>query len=746
MKKLLTTITLSALVGTSVSNLKPLFTNSFVSHGFKSNQINNGNISITNESNNNPFTSKKIENQLNKETVNTSEIAENGDIYVGIYSGLWKSTDGINFQQVTNGLDTNSIVSSVAVTSDEAIYAGLNGKSLWKSTNGINFQQVTNDIKNQIWTITIDSNGTIWIGTENDGLWIINSINSLLKIYKPDTFEKSWLLYNGIVYNSVQKIDIKDNLVASATLDNKSITIPTTDLDIPVGKHNLVLTLKDKKLASIFGGDTSTGKVTYKLWVKTSIDKNKIDYLTKIDDTQLYNGLVSNAGNTNGADIVQTKSKDGTGKHDASLSIDFKDILINFDVNKSFYEEGTVNETTNDFIATSGKHQSVSKNFSIKNDGIYHLNLEDTVGNKYDSYLELGESNWKLKGTFDDSELNKIKSKLNVTVNLTVPNQKSKALGWLHQYENFVDKIFEETIKTKGKGFDTEIKNQITSYTAFLKPLTYDIAKEPKFDDGLDKDLLVTTITGKAKEILNKGLDSLPKNLHVNTSNVVNKSTLEHYTNWINNYQNFINNNKDKWINDIEKIASRGFATKEQENQISSHIRSLDFKNYLEKTTWTPNLLLNSLNDNKYLQYVKLDKLKSDTIDWVNTNMKEINITYQKAINDSESGLNLHGYSIYTLLNGKPKPQTKSEIDNFADGQSYHDWLQSQANIKFHGWQLAIGFGIAIPLLLLVVAVAWVIRSRTNPKYRGYWRGRKFDNDKKKENKLSMKKNIKKEN
>ncbi|MBP1527328.1 MAG: hypothetical protein H9Q66_05345 [Spiroplasma ixodetis] len=67
--------------------------------------------------------------------------------------------------------------------------------------------------------------------------------------------------------------------------------------------------------------------------------------------------------------------------------------------------------------------------------------------------------------------------------------------------------------------------------------------------------------------------------------------------------------------------------------------------------------------------------------------------------------------------------------------------------MKFKGYQLAMGFGIGIPLLLIAVAVGWIIRSRTNPKYRGYWRGRKFDNDKKKENKFKeMKKKIKKEN
>ncbi|MBP1525591.1 MAG: hypothetical protein H9Q65_03250 [Spiroplasma ixodetis] len=121
--------------------------------------------------------------------------------------------------------------------------------------------------------------------------------------------------------------------------------------------------------------------------------------------------------------------------------------------------------------------------------------------------------------------------------------------------------------------------------------------------------------------------------------------------------------------------------------------------------------------------------------------MSEINTAYQNAIKQAESGLNLHGYSIDKILNDRPKPQTKSEIDNFADGKSYHDWLQSQANIKFRGWQLAMGFGIAIPLLLVVVAIGWIIRSRTNPRYNGVARARK---DLRQERKQMKKKIIKK--
>ncbi|WP_174479960.1 hypothetical protein [Spiroplasma endosymbiont of Danaus chrysippus] len=655
---------------------------------------------------------------------------------------VYKSIDGINFSEISG---TTGVITSLAADNYNNIYAGTE-KGLYKSNGTDEFTKV-NEVPDDdvINSVLIAPNGVIYIGTENKGLYTINPINLLLKITKPDTFDKSWPLYQGIVYNSVQKMDIKENLVASATLDGKSITVPTTNLDIPVGEHNLILTLKDKALASAFGGDFNTGQVTYKLWVKTSIDKNKIDYQTKIDDTQLYTGLVSNAGNTNNAEIIQTKSKDGTGNHDASINIDFKDTLI--DYKNSYFVQGTV-DNSNDFAETA-THQKFLKFLSIQNDGTYHLHLVDTVGNTYDSYLELGESNWKLKGTFDDSELDKLKTKLNVTVNLTDPSQKSKALGWLQQYDNFVKNKFNETIKTNGKGFDSEIKNQIISYISFLKPLTYDIANEPKFDDGFDKDLLVKTITDKAKEILNNVLNTLPKNLNVDTSNVVNQSTLNSYKNWINNYQTFINQNKDTWIKNIANIASRGFATDEQENkikaQVSQFLNNDNIKNYLKSVVWEDNKLLKGTS-NDYQQYIKLEKLKSETIDWVNTNMSQINTTYQQAIKNAESGLNLHGYSIDEILNGKSKPQTKNEINNFADGQSYHDWLQSQANIKFRGWQLAMGFGIAIPLLLVVAAVAWIIRSRTNPKYNGYWRGRKFDNDKKKENKLSMKKNMKKEN
>ncbi|WP_342276454.1 hypothetical protein [Spiroplasma endosymbiont of Nebria brevicollis] len=212
---------------------------------------------------------------------------------------------------------------------------------LWKSNDKGTFDKI-NESPNSIRfnSLVVTSNNVVYIGTfkGNGGIWTINLIEQLITINKPDTIDKSWPLYKGIVYNSGQKIDIKENLVASAKLDGNSITVPSTNVNIPVGEHTLVLTLKDKTFANVFGGDPNTGEITYKLWVKTSIVKKRhINYTTNTDDTDLTDlslGFVSTSGNTNGCSIIQTKSKDGS-VHNAPLITNFADSLI--DHSNSYY-------------------------------------------------------------------------------------------------------------------------------------------------------------------------------------------------------------------------------------------------------------------------------------------------------------------------------------------------------------------------------------------------------------------------
>lgn len=64
-------------------------------------------------------------------------------------------------------------------------------------------------------------------------------------------------------------------------------------------------------------------------------------------------------------------------------------------------------------------------------------------------------------------------------------------------------------------------------------------------------------------------------------------------------------------------------------------------------------------------------------------------------------------------------PQTKSQIDNFADGQSFHDWLQVKADNMYHIWQLKIWIPVGLILLGVTIfgslACYWKFSAKHNP-------------------------------
>jgi len=708
----------------------------------------------------------------NDTTVNTLTITPNKTIYVGTEkNGLYQSTDGINFNQI-HGIPNNANVNTLTIAPNKTIYVGTEKNGLYQSTDGINFNQI-HGIPNIITSLAITPNGTVYIGGyvgSCGGLWAVNLLNLLININQPDYFDETRKKYDGVVYNKNQQIEIKNEYLEKAKLDGKPINIPAKDLDLVTGKHTLVLTLKDKYKANaiLFGGDNNTGEITYNFWVKSAIDKNQINYSTNINTTDLLTGLVSDLGNTNGYPIIQTRSKAGTGSHNATLKTMFDDQLI--DYKNSYYIVGNVNESTNDFT-TSGNKEKLNPTTEINDDGIYHLHLVDLVDNSYDAYLELGESNWKLKGTINDQALNDLANKLNATIDLDAPTKKQEAMGWLQNYQSTANNTFNISVKNHGKGFDISISDLQDGYKTFLDHVTY---TNPSTKTAINQTKLDQVILNLANQKLQNGLNKLPKDLNVDTDNVINKTTLDNYTSWIRNYQDFIKNNKNQWINDIINVVSRGFATDQQIEKIKNHVNSLKFINYLEKITWTPNVNdgLNTSDD--YLKFIKLDKLQTDIINWIKQNIPELIKAYQNAINEAESHLSLHGYRLNEILNNKAKPKTKDEINNFADGKSYHNWLQSQANQKlqdeiieaenhlnlhgynlneilnnntkprtkdeinnfangksyhnwlqyqadkkFHGWQLQIGLGIGIPLLAIIpviigVLISWKTKSKNN--------------------------------
>lgn len=523
-------ITVSTLVGTSASSLEPVFINSVVSHGFNSEQLNYKDISIQGE-NDNPFVSPIINAPKN---ILSIAVTSDGSIWIGSDNGLYRSTDSNTFNKVMDEFNVNSIL----ITSDKIIWVGT-GNGLYKSTdNGTTFNKIMNN-DNTITVVKSSNNGTIYVG-KYQGLYKIDLLNNVFDSFssknKPDYFGNK---YNGFVYKNEQIIELKPDYLKNATLDGVTIDVSSKQ-KITIGiKHNLVLTLNNKdncnQYLDLFGGDPTNGQIIYNFWIKNEIGKDEFNYSTITHDTDLLTGLVANisTANTYNSPIIQTRQKSGSGV--ITLNAQVTSEMINLET--SYYEQGTINVTTNDFTATGSK-QKVNKNLIISNEGIYHLHLVDVVGNTYDSYLELGEKNWKLKGTFDDKTFNDLARTLNVTVNIISTDDKKVANGWLDNYKNLTDSTFNNTVLIKGKGFNISIESDLKgNYKSFLDPVTY---VDSKTQYAINQGKLTDEIIKIAEQKLRDVLFRLPQGLNVDTSNVVNKLTLDNYSNWIKNYKEFI--------------------------------------------------------------------------------------------------------------------------------------------------------------------------------------------------------------
>jgi len=173
MKNLLTTITLSALVGTSISNLKPVFTNNVVSHGLKSKLLNNKEISIQAENDTNPFISRIINIDTNERV--TCSVTQNGMIYVGtaygkgslLASKLYKSTDGINFIEIKSwnqNYGKSDTIESLTIDNENNIYVGT-FNNVFKSIIGADHFFALTGVKGIVECLAVANNNTVYANT-----------------------------------------------------------------------------------------------------------------------------------------------------------------------------------------------------------------------------------------------------------------------------------------------------------------------------------------------------------------------------------------------------------------------------------------------------------------------------------------------------------------------------------------------------------------------------------------------------
>ncbi|MCX6132215.1 MAG: T9SS type A sorting domain-containing protein [Ignavibacteriales bacterium] len=96
-----------------------------------------------------------------------------GVLFAGTYgAGIFRSTDnGISWIPVNTGL-TNSIVMSLACSSDGTLYAGTEGSYLFRSVdNGDHWSRLTAGDATFVLSIAVASNGTVFIGTPHIGVF-----------------------------------------------------------------------------------------------------------------------------------------------------------------------------------------------------------------------------------------------------------------------------------------------------------------------------------------------------------------------------------------------------------------------------------------------------------------------------------------------------------------------------------------------------------------------------------------------
>lgn len=226
---------------------------------------------------------------VNIDNIEKIIISNKNIMYLGTRQGLYKSNDGTNFHKI-NDLG-NDWVFTLAISTNEVIYVGYK-KGLYALTDNSNIFNKITDLS--AYYITFTKKSTIFTncsGEAVDGLYQIDLIDNLLILKQPDYLGNK---YDGFVYKNEQKLDFKGQYLKSAILDGNAITVPSTNVNIAVGEHTLILTLKNKyqQYLAAFNANPNTGQVIYQLWVKTVINKNKINYATNVNDTDLFTRLI----------------------------------------------------------------------------------------------------------------------------------------------------------------------------------------------------------------------------------------------------------------------------------------------------------------------------------------------------------------------------------------------------------------------------------------------------------------------
>ncbi|WP_299059145.1 hybrid sensor histidine kinase/response regulator transcription factor [uncultured Polaribacter sp.] len=131
----------------------------------------------------------------------------NGKIYIASNLGLFYYNDAemsmtLAAFDTKNGIDhVKNAIESLVIDKDGAIWIGTLASGLIKVSMGTNYYyniEVFNITSKRILALLINDNQSIFCGTENDGLFHVNSNGKILKNYKYNKFDKNSIKSNSI--------------------------------------------------------------------------------------------------------------------------------------------------------------------------------------------------------------------------------------------------------------------------------------------------------------------------------------------------------------------------------------------------------------------------------------------------------------------------------------------------------------------------------------------------------------------
>ena len=640
-------------------------------------------------------------------------------------NGLYESTDDGESFHTNFSIPSGGDVSQVYAYNN-VIYALVSGQGLYESFDqGTTFKQnmqipSTNCYVremygyNNVVYVLVDNMYSDFLGLYESNFYM-NNLNDFWNY--EEQVNTSQVNSDGLTlfYKQTQNIILKQNpAVADGgyLINGKSYT-PGAHIALNNNQfqpNTIEIQLKNPTDASKYPlGNSKTGVVKFYIQIQDALNKQPT-YKALNSDTTLYSGLTGEGGNINNWNIYQTDSSA------PNAPIQFNNTNVDYiDLNKSYYVSGSI-DSNNNFNATGVKTNVTDNINNINTNGIYQVHLQDIFGNTYNSLLELGKSNWKAKGTFNDQKLAKLEKELNVNSNLTSVLDKQTLLQWLTDYQVYVQSqgntLFNQEITKLEHGFDyTKLQqkyNSLTTLTSYLKnyPINItDIAHLPSYQDKWTKNV-VPKITADIDNDLNKSnttdwTDGVTKNQKLASAENVSIDTgktqqdqdwnndLNKYNQFITDYKRYLDTNSKMLVDqEIDKF-DLGYMTRTEQTKIENDILSQDTNGGDIQT--------------KYLTALKWNPQTADTFQEFNSliNMKAIDQEVQKDLNaespnphqkleqdivNAEKGVNLYGFTVNQILQhyDKQLPQNKQQITNFdGKGTSFHNWLAQNA-LNYH--------------------------------------------------------------